>query len=261
MLLATPTLNQATFLEDTLRSVLGQGYRGLRYLVKDGGSTDDTLSLLRKYKGTGLRCYGGRDDGQAAAIAYAFSEGLEGAPDTELMGWINSDDCYAPGALRFVGAYFRDHPEVDVVYGHRIVIDADNREVGRWVLPPHRNQLLKWVDYVPQETLFWRRRIWDRSGGINPCFHYAMDWDLLLRFQKAGAKVVRLPWFLGAFRVHDAQKTSSCYTDCGRKEIRLIREREFCGVPQSPCELDYSKRMILLGGVVCRILLEAGFRY
>jgi glycosyltransferase involved in cell wall biosynthesis len=261
LLVATPTLNQAGFLEDTLCSVLGQGYKNLAYVVKDGGSTDETMSILSRYRGGVMRCYRGADEGQADAIAHAFELGLEEFPDTRIMSWINSDDLYAPGVLAYVGAFFRDHPGVDVVYGHRILVDAETRELGRWVLPPHRNANVHWVDYVPQETLFWRRRVWDRVGGINRCLHYAMDWDLLLRFQEAGARVVRLPWFLGAFRVHDAQKTASLFHSCGREEIRLIRERLWCESTEDSRELSRFKRDLIMRAALCRLLLEAGLRY
>jgi GT2 family glycosyltransferase len=130
-----------------------------------------------------------------------------------------------PGALAFVGEYFATHPDVDVIYGHRVVIDAQDREVGRWVPPPHDPEFIRWSDYVPQETLFWRRSAWEKCGGIDPNFHFALDWDFLLRLQENGARIVRVPYFLGMFRVHAAQKTSAAYTDVGAPEIAAIRRR------------------------------------
>ena len=106
-------------------------------------------------------------------------------------------DCNPAGASPGVAR----HPEVDVIYGHRIIIDEADRDVGRWIMPRHDAATLEWIDYVPQETLFWRKKVWDRAGGIDRSFQFALDWDLLLRFQKAGARMVRLPYFLGAFRI------------------------------------------------------------
>ena len=104
------------------------------------------------------------------------------------MAWLNSDDLLLPGALFYVAEYFRKHPEVDVIYGHRIIINEDNRETGRWVLPPHNDNMLQWADYVPQETMFWRRDLWDKVGGyVDESFQFAMDWELILRFRNAGA--------------------------------------------------------------------------
>ena len=93
------------------------------------------------------------------------------------MGWLNSDDSINPKALRFVAEYFATHPEADVIYGNRIIIDENDQEIGRWLMPPHDDRVLDWIDYVPQETLFWRKRAWDRAGGIDPTFQFALDWD------------------------------------------------------------------------------------
>jgi hypothetical protein len=94
------------------------------------------------------------------------------------------------------------------VYGHRLVIDEHDRQIGRWVLPAHLGRTLAVTDFVPQETLFWRRSMWERAGGrMDTSLNFAIDWDLLLRMRDAGAKMVRLPRYLGAFRVHEQQKT------------------------------------------------------
>ena len=143
------------------------------------------------------------------------------------MAWLNSDDLFLPGALAYVADYFLRHPDVDVVYGHRVLIDEQNGEIGRWILPRHDDAALLWADFIPQETLFWRRTLWDRAGGkIDETFRFAMDWDLLLRFRKLGARMVRLPCFIGAFRIHGAQKTSAAIHDVGMQEMQKLRFRE-----------------------------------
>jgi len=114
---------------------------------------------------------------------------------------------------------------VDVVYGHRIVVDEASREIARWFMPRHDDAVLRLNDFVPQETMFWRRRLWDRVGGLDTSFKFAIDWDLLLRFQAAGARIVRIPYFLACFRVHPTQKTSYSMHDTGQREITLLRER------------------------------------
>ena len=143
------------------------------------------------------------------------------------MAWINADDYYVPGALDFVRSYFARNPEIDVLYGNRIVVDENGREINRWYLPEHNSEVLRWNDYIPQETLFWRRRMWDLVGGIDPSFQFAMDWDLLLRFQQAGARILHVPEFLGCFRVHSAQKTSSQMQTVGKAEMSLLRTQNF----------------------------------
>jgi glycosyltransferase involved in cell wall biosynthesis len=181
------------------------------------------------------------DAGQADAIAKGFTK-TSGGPD-DIMAWINSDDYYLPGALGCVADYFARHPDVDALYGHRIVVNEESREIARWFLPKHDPEVLRLNDFVPQETLFWRRRIWDQVGGIDPAFKFALDWDLLLRFQAAGAKIVRVPWFLACFRVHAAQKTSARMHDVGQKEITRLRERTH-GRPFPPQELEQNPRLL-----------------
>jgi hypothetical protein len=219
--LVTPSYNQARFLARTVESVLGQGYPRLEYIIQDGGSTDGTAALLPRYRGRLAHCESRRDGGQADALNRGFRRATG-----DVLAYLNSDDLLLPGALAYVADYFRRHPEVDVVYGHRIIIDPGDREVGRWVLPPHDDDVLSWCDLVPQETLFWTRRIWEAAGGaVDESFRFAVDWDLLLRFRAAGARFARVPRFLGAFRVHPAQKTSAWLGGVGRAEMARLRQR------------------------------------
>jgi hypothetical protein len=219
----TPSYQHARFLGETLRSVLEQPGVDCQYVVQDGGSADGSVDLIRQQAGRLHAWESARDAGQADAIARGFAK-TSGGPD-DVMAWINSDDYYQPGALAYVADYFARHPGVDVLYGHRIVVDEASREIARWFLPRHDADVLRLNDFVPQETLFWRRRIWDRVGGLDTSFKFAMDWDLLLRFDAAGARIVRVPYFLACFRVHPAQKTSAVMHNTGQREITLLRER------------------------------------
>jgi hypothetical protein len=148
------------------------------------------------------------------------------------MGWLNSDDLHFPHTLWRIGNYFQTHPEVDVVYGNRLIINEAGQEIGKWILPKHKNGILAWADYVPQETLFWRRRIWDKAGGrLDPALQFALDWDLLVRFREAGARIRHLDEFLGFFRVHNDQKTSLQLSARGTQEMNLIRYRIHDRIP------------------------------
>ena len=220
--ISTPSFNQGRFLEATIQSVLGQNYPALEYAIQDGGSKDESVSVMEKYRPQLTHAESRKDNGQAHAINLGFAHATTG----EIMAYLNSDDLLLPGTLNYVAQYFATHPDVDVVYGHRLIIDPDGQEIGRWVLPGHSDKMLIWADYVPQETLFWRRSIWDKAGGkIDESFQFALDWDLLLRFRAAGAKFVRLPRFLGAFRVHAAQKTTADLVDTGTPEMNKLRLR------------------------------------
>jgi glycosyltransferase involved in cell wall biosynthesis len=190
-------------------------------VVQDGGSTDETPEILDTYRSRLAAAVIEPDEGQSDALNRGFAR-----TSGEIMAYLNADDLLLPGSLASVAAYFREHPEVDVVYGHRVVIDEFDAEIGRWVMPPHDDEVLKWVDYLPQETMFWRRSIWDRAGGhIDATMKFAMDWELILRFQKARATFVRLPRFIGAFRVHPHQKTSAEIESVGMAEMDRLRTR------------------------------------
>lgn len=217
--IVTPSYQQGAYLARTIDSVLAQGYPTLEYVIQDGGSTDATTAILDQYRARLTHVTSQRDAGQADAINQGFRQ-----TTGEIMAWLNSDDCLLPGALATVGDFFAAHPEVDVVYGHRIQINQADQEVGRWVLPPHDSQVLTWADYIPQETLFWRRRLWEKVGGaVDTSYHFALDWELLLRFRQAGANFVRLPRFLAAFRIHDEQKTSNQLRLTGYHEMQRLR--------------------------------------
>lgn len=222
----TPVRNMCTTIDATVRSVLDQGYPDLEYVVQDGASDDGTPDKAAAYGDAIRKVVSEPDGGQADAINRGFAH-----TDGDLMCWINGDDLMLPGMLTAAARVFAQRPDVDVVYGHRVLINDDGLEIGRWVLPGHDGEALRWADYVPQETIVWRRSIWDRVGGVDASFRFAMDWDLLLRFADAGARFVCLNRFMGAFRIHEQQKTSSVMHDLGMREMSTLRERSFGRVP------------------------------
>ena len=220
--IVTPSFRQAHLIERTLKSVVEQGYPKLDYHVQDGGSTDGTVDVLERWQDRLTSWESIPDDGQSAAINLGFAK-----TKGEIMAWLNSDDVLMPGALDYVASFFHRNPHIDVLYGNRLLIDEDDALIGRWVLPGHDDKVLPWADYVPQETLFWRRSIWEKVGGIDESFKFAMDWDLLLRFRSAGARFAHRPVYLGAFRIHAKQKTSAAINEIGFQEMNRLRQREF----------------------------------
>ena len=216
--MVTPSYNHAQYLGATIDSIVSQAYPNLYYHVQDGASIDGTLDLL-KSRGDSISWKSEPDTGQSNAINLGFA-----GVDCEIMAYLNSDDMLLPGTLAYVANYFMEHPDVDIVYGHRVFVDREGLEVGRAVLPRHDGKALQYADYIPQETMFWRKRVWDRVGPIDESFHYAMDWDFILRTQAAGFKFVRLPRFLACFRIHDAQKTAATYS-IGVREMGILRRR------------------------------------
>jgi glycosyltransferase involved in cell wall biosynthesis len=253
--IVTPTFNQGQTLSATIQSVLQQNYPEVQYAVVDGGSTDETKNVLARYRPELSYCVSEPDNGQADAIAKGFAA-LQG----DVMAYLNSDDMLMPGALSFVGKYFARHPHIDVIYGNRVIVDESGREVGRWILPRHNSESIRHFDYVPQETLFWRRSLYEKVGGINSAFHFAMDWDLFLRFIAAGARVRRVPYFLACFRIHPRQKTHTLSDTVGEREKLhlLAREHPLGRDAKSVQQLQDAYR---LRSSLCAILLKLGVRY
>jgi glycosyltransferase involved in cell wall biosynthesis len=225
--IVTPSFEQGHFLERTIESVLNQKYPCLEYFIQDGGSQDKTLEVLDKYKSMLTGVESAPDRGQTHAINLGFSK-----TSGEIMAWLNSDDVLLPGVLYLVGKYFRDNPDIDVIYGNRLIINEQDMQVGDWVMPPHDNEILSWADFIPQETLFWRRSIWEKCGQkVDESFSFAMDWELLLRFRDFGAKFAVIPKFLGCFRVHSSQKTSALISQSGKVEMDRLRKKYLGFIP------------------------------
>jgi glycosyltransferase involved in cell wall biosynthesis len=197
----TPSYNQAAFLEATIRSVEEQDYEPVEHVVVDGGSTDGSVDILRRRPG--VRWISEPDEGQSHALNKALS-----LANGEIVGWLNSDDVYLPGAIaRGVAALERTGAAL--VYANLIEIDESGREVGRqkargW----DRDRLLRHFNSVPQPTVFMRREALDAVGGIDASYHYAMDYELWLRL---GARfpVAYVDDWWAAFRHHPAAKTGS----------------------------------------------------
>lgn len=215
--IVTPSYQHGSFLEWTLRSVILQRYPKLEYVVMDGGSTDQTPEILRRYQRFLSHCESAPDQGQADAAARGFTH-----TTGEIMAYLNSDDMLAPGALNFVARYFAAHRRVDALYSHRVFVTEDNTVDSYWILPRHSNWLMSRWDYIPQETCFWRRRIYEEAGGIDPGFQFALDYDLFVRFMQRG-QMRRVNGFLGAFRRHAASKTAGLIEGEVHPEVARVR--------------------------------------
>jgi glycosyltransferase involved in cell wall biosynthesis/SAM-dependent methyltransferase len=215
--IVTPSYNQGEFIERTVRSVLLQRYPDLEYLVMDGGSTDDTVERLRPYKDKFSYFVSERDEGQADAIAKGFARS-----SGEIMAYLNSDDLLAPDALHFVARFFQENPNIDWIYSHRCTIDDRDRVIWYWILPPHQSFLMRRWDYIPQETCFWRRSLFEKTGNIDRSYKFAMDYDLFVRFMNDGHGR-RVNRFLGAFRDHNTSKTKQLLATTGAREMLRVR--------------------------------------
>lgn len=231
--IVTPSYNQGLFIKETVSSVLSQTYPFFDYIIQDSCSTDETRTNLADFQDARLKIFYEKDKGQSDAIARGFKRS-----GNELMCYLNSDDLLLPQALQFVADFFERHPDIDALYADRIIVDENSRIVGDWRLPPHDRSVIRVVDYIPQETLFWRRSLWDKVGGIDTTLKFAMDWDLVLRFEAAGARIAHIPMFLGAFRVHKEQKTQAEFVT-GKDEMALVRCRYTNSINRFFCQIAH----------------------
>jgi glycosyltransferase involved in cell wall biosynthesis len=219
--IVTPSFNQAQFLERTIRSVLDQEYPRLEYLIMDGGSTDGSVEIIRRYAGRLTYWTSGPDGGQAAAInaGWRMAHG-------EVLAWLNSDDFYLPGALSAVGHAFAEHPDAPLVYGQTRLVDADGLPLGT-VGSAYRPQLLMYShQLIPQPSSFFRRSAIDAVGLLDESLHYSMDLDLLLRLSGI-ARPLMLQQTLAEATVHSEAKTTrdrgKAAADTHRVRLRYAR--------------------------------------
>ncbi len=217
--IVTPSFNQAAFLEETIRSVLLQGYPNLEYIVIDGGSTDGSVEIIRKYERWLAYWVSEPDLGQADAI----NKGLRRCSG-EFMGWLNSDDCLLPSALQQMAARFRTNPSAQIICGFRrtMLRRPAVKQVGVH-LPPDKYTLSR-VCYIAQETTYWRRSVWNQVGELDPSLHFALDYDLWQRMLAKDYSFHLLPRFLGAFRIHPDSKGSR-RQDLRKQELARICQR------------------------------------
>lgn len=219
--LVTPSFNQAAFLPACLDSVLAQRNGGeLHYVVRDGGSTDGSIEILRGY-GERVNWRSGPDGGQVRAINAALRE-LPG----DLCGYLNSDDVLLPGALERVAEEFARHPEVDVIYGRAWFTDARGLRTREYPTLPFDADALIQHCYLCQPATFWRRSAHERFGWFDPEFDNTFDYEFWLRLLARGARFRHLPDFLAESREHGSTKST---TQRARifAEIRRMQFRHF----------------------------------
>jgi len=224
--IVTPSYNHGRFIEETIRSVLLQGYPDLEYIIIDGGSVDDSVEIIRKYEPWLAYWVSEPDQGPAEAI----NKGLRWATG-EIMAWLNSDDTYLAGALKHVGIIFRQRPELEWMFGSAMFVDVEGKPIGlyRGVDRPFIRKLQYWRGWdVPQPALFFRKDVFDEFGGLDESFHYAFDYEWVLRISNRDASSYHCsPALLATYRRHMFSKTGTWRTskplfhrECARAILR-----------------------------------------
>jgi glycosyltransferase involved in cell wall biosynthesis len=221
--IVTPSYNQGEFLEATIRSVLLQGYPNLEYIIIDGGSSDESVGIIKKYQRWLTFWVSEPDDGQTAAI----NRGLERSTG-EYLGWLNSDDLYAKGAFRRVVNAFIDKPECIVVHGNRIVINQSGQVIGASSLPNFNPPTVSVPVY--SETAFWTRTAMEKVGLLNVDLDFSMDLEFFTRlFLQGEGQFIKLDHYLGYLRAHSLAKGATI-ADQGIHETDQLW-RQLFGLP------------------------------
>jgi glycosyltransferase involved in cell wall biosynthesis len=220
--IVTPSFNQGPYIEQTIRSVIDQGYPNLEYIVIDGGSTDGTVAVLKKYEKHLAYWVSEPDRGQSDAI----NKGLAVATG-EVFNWLNSDDLLAEGSLARIGSYFAAHPGVDVLCGYCRIFDgptgATVRQDRMGIRRNAEETLLE--PGVNQPSTFFRLRTVRELGGINDHFRYVMDLELWMRYLLANDlhRVRTTDDLLSHFRLHGASKTVGSSSPMQAEELHLYQ--------------------------------------
>jgi len=198
----TPSLNQGDYIEKTIKSVINQDYPNVEYFVIDGGSTDDTLNILKKYDSK-IMWLSESDRGQAEAI----NKGIR-LTKGEIVVWLNSDDTFLPGAIKKVVNCFLNHSKVKMVYGKSYFIDITDKIVGQYPTEPFDYQRLAAFNFICQPSAFFKRDAFFDIGELNPDLQYSLDYDLWIRIAK-NFPIMYINQYLSNYRLHKASKTVS----------------------------------------------------
>lgn len=222
--IVTPSFNQGEFLGRTLLSVNSQKDVIFEHVIFDGGSTDNSVEILKKFEGS-IRWFSERDKGQTDAV----NKGIR-ATTGEIIGWLNSDDIYYPNALKNVESYFSENPNVDVVYG--MADHIDKLDVPFEVYPTEEWDFKRLKDtcFICQPALFFRRRVIEKIGYLNEDLNYCMDYEYWLRMGIAGVRVQYLRIKLAGSRLYSDNKTLGARVKV-HDEINAMQRALFGSVP------------------------------
>ena len=246
-----PSFNQVQYIEATIESVLDQGYPNLEFIVIDGGSTDGTVDIIKRYSEHLSYWVSEPDDGQTDALIKGFDRSTG-----EILCWLCSDDLFELNTLKEVAEVFTEHPDWQVVYGDSMWIDAQSRPISfKKEIGFNRFIYMYDYNYLPQPSTFWRRGIYERVGGLDPRMKLAMDGDLWARFAEH-TDLHHVPRAWSRMRFYPEQKNQRLRA-VSDDEDALIRGRY---TPEQPPWLRYMKRLAAKGLRVALKLARGAYR-
>ncbi len=217
----TPSYNQGQFLEETILSVLNQEYPNLEYLIIDGGSTDNSLEIIKKYEDQLAYWVSEKDRGQTDAINKGFHKCTG-----DILHWLNSDDVLLSGSLNLVAEFLEQHHDIDCVIGDLEVIDPNGQFlILKKAIPFDFKTALYTSCLVPQPSTLFTRRAWGKTGDLDISLYYQMDFEYFLRMAKVGVKFGLLKKPLAKFRLHADSKTVSEYNELFFQAYRRIQDQ------------------------------------
>jgi glycosyltransferase involved in cell wall biosynthesis len=216
--IVTPSFNQAGFVEETLRSVLDQGYPDLEYVVIDGGSTDGSVEIIEKYRDRLAYFVSEKDSGHGNALNKGFAR-----TSGEVMAWLNSDDKYCPWTFQAVAQIFEAYPDIQWLAGLHGTWNVHGTLLGTDVNYKNVHDFLNGnYGWIQQETVFWRRALWEKAGGyINEDYKLMVDGELWTRFFPE-ADLWHAICVLGGYRAHRANRAMQFRRECDEEMIRAI---------------------------------------
>ncbi|MGC3947780.1 MAG: glycosyltransferase family 2 protein [Chryseolinea sp.] len=202
--IVTPSYNQGAFIEETILSIINQNYPNLEYIIIDGGSTDNSVDIIRKYEKHLAYWVSEKDNGQSEAINKGFKKATG-----DIICWLNSDDILIEGALNKVANIFTANKELDLINGQTVLIDKNSNILsGHFVLKQKKWYAERGIYYINQPSMFWRRSLLDSTGLLKEDFHTLMDKEFLIRMFERNVKIGHLEKFLAGFRIHGESKSA-----------------------------------------------------